>query len=160
MDSTLELVNLKLFLEIDNKSNVESHIKTLWSKTPQKVGALQRNSNLSDTQKKYLLFDTITKSHFSNCPLVWVFRSKRLNFSLKYVHERAVRVVYDDHSSSYSELVIAQNEPTIHQYNIRSLMKEMFNFENNLSPPLIDDMLQVRGNTFNLKHFQKIEKNK
>ena len=39
-------------------------------------------------------------------------------------------------------------------------MKEMFNFENNLSPPLIDDMLQVRVNTFNLKHFQKIEKNK
>ena len=85
---------------------------------------------------------------------------KKIEFSLKYVHERAVRVVYDDHSSSYSELVIAQNEPTIHQYNIRSLMKEMFNFENNLSPPLIDDMLQVRVNTFNLKHFQKIEKNK
>ena len=35
------------------------------------------------------------------------------------------------------------------------LMKEIYKFENNLSPPLID-MFQVRKTNYNLSHFQKI----
>ena len=34
-------------------------------------------------------------------------------------------------------------------------MKEIYKFENNLSPPLIDDMSQIRKINYNLGHFQK-----
>ena len=34
-------------------------------------------------------------------------------------------------------------------------MKEVYNFENNLSPLLIDGMFQVRKINYNLRHFQK-----
>ena len=82
-----------------------------------------------------------------------MFYSIRSNSLVNYVSERALSVVYDDHSSSYSELITAKNEPIIHQENIKILMKEMFKFENDLSPPLIDAMFQVRKNNFNLGHF-------
>ena len=36
----------------------------------------------------------------------------------------------------------------------------MYKFRNDLSPPLIDDMFQVRKNNFNLRYFQKIESDK
>ena len=39
-------------------------------------------------------------------------------------------------------------------------MKEIYKFESDLSPPLIDDMFKVRKNTFNLRHFQKIASDK
>ena len=39
-------------------------------------------------------------------------------------------------------------------------MKEIYKFENNLSPRLIDDMFQVRKIKYNLRHFQKFENTK
>ena len=39
-------------------------------------------------------------------------------------------------------------------------MKEIYNFENNLSPPLIDDMFQVSKINYNLRHFQKFTNTK
>ena len=77
-------------------------------------------------------------------------------FAQEDVHERALRTVYDDHNSSYSELLMTKNEQTIHQQNINVLMKEIYKFENDRSPSLIDDMFQVRKANYNLKHFQKI----
>ena len=42
--------------------------------------------------------------------------------------------LYDDHSGSYSELTKAKNEPTIHQQSIKTTMKKINNFENDLNP--------------------------
>ena len=39
-------------------------------------------------------------------------------------------------------------------------MKEIYKFENNLSPPLIDDMFQVHKINYNLRHFQKFANTK
>ena len=72
---------------------------------------------------------------------------------------KQLRIVYDDYSTSYSEFIMAKNEPTIHQHNIKIPMKEMCKFENNLSPPLINEIFQVRKDTFNLRYFQKIANN-
>ena len=38
------------------------------------------------------------------------------------------------------------NEPTIHQYYIKFQMKEIYKFESNVSPPLIDGMFLIRKN--------------
>ena len=153
-------IEIVLGLQIDNKLNFENHIKSLCSKVSQKLGALQRFSNLLDAQKKNLLFNSIIKSQFSYCPLVWMFCSRRSNSLVNNVHERALRIVSDDHNSSYSELLMTKKEHTIHQQNINVLMKEIYKFENNLSPPLIDDMFQVRKINYNLRHFQKFANTK
>ena len=47
-----------LGIQIDNKLNFDSHIKSLCSKASQKQGALQRFSNLLDAQKENLLFNS------------------------------------------------------------------------------------------------------
>ena len=56
--SELETV---LGIEIDNKLNFEKHIKSLCRKASQKLGAIQRISNLLETQNKNLLFNTVIK---------------------------------------------------------------------------------------------------
>ena len=113
-----------------------------------------------DTQKKNLLYNSIIKSQFSYCPVVWMFCSGRSNSLVNNVHERALRIVHDDHNNSYSELLKTKNERTIHQQNINVLMKEIYEFENDLSPSLIDDMFQVRKINYDLRHFQKIANTK
>ena len=57
-----------LGIQIDDKLNFENYIKSFCSKASQKLGALQRISNLLDTQKKNLLFNSIIKSQFSYFP--------------------------------------------------------------------------------------------
>ena len=144
-----------LGIQIDNKLNFVNHINSLCSKASWRLGGLQRFSNLLDAQKKNILFNSIIKSQFSYCPLVWMFCSRRSNSLFNNIHERALRIVSDDHNSFYSELLMTEKEHTIHQQNIDILMKEVYNFENNLSPLLIDGMFQVRKINYNLRHFQK-----
>ena len=89
-----------------------------------------------------------------------MFCSRRSNSLVNNVHERAPRIVHGDHNSSYSQLLKTKNECTIHQQNINVLMKEIYKFENDLSPPLTDDMFQVRKINYDLRHFQKIANTK
>ena len=74
------------------------------------------------------------------------------------VHERALIFVYDDHKSSYCELLMTKNERTIHQQKFNVLMKGIYKFENDLSPMLIDDMFQVIN--YNLRNFQNMANTK
>ena len=102
------------------------------------MGALQRMSNLLDEQMKNLLFNSLIKSQFSYCLLIWMFCSiEQFNSLENNVYERALRIVFDDHNNSYSELLITKNERNIYQQNINVLMKEIDKFENDLSPLLI-----------------------
>ena len=39
-------------------------------------------------------------------------------------------------------------------------MKELYKFENNLFPPLIDNIFQIRKLTYTLRHFQKFANTK
>ena len=55
---------------------------------------------------------------------------------------------------------MTKKEYTIRQQNINVLMKEIYNFKNNLSPPLTDDMFQIRKINYNLRNFQKFANTK
>ena len=106
----LKAFKLKLYQGYTKeKLNFEDLIKSLCSKASQKIGALQRISNLLDRQKKNLLLNSIVKSQFSYCPLVLMLWSRISNSLVKNVHERALRIVYEDHNSSYSEILMAKN---------------------------------------------------
>ena len=37
-------------------------------------------------------------SHFSYCPLVWMFHSRRLNICIDHINERALRIIYQDYN--------------------------------------------------------------
>ena len=55
---------------------------------------------------------------------------------------------------------MTKKEHTVHQQNINVLMKEIYKFENNLSPPVIDDMFQILKINYSLRHFQKFANTK
>ena len=151
--SELETV---LGTQIDSKLNFENYIKSLCGKVSQKLGGLQRFSNLFDAQTKSLLFNSIIKFQFRSCPLVSMFYSRRTNSLVNNLDERALWIAPDDHNDSESEFLMTKGQQTIHQQNINLLMKEIYKFEKNLSPPLNDDIFQIRK--IILRHFQKLAK--
>ena len=76
-------------------------------------------------------------SEFGYCPLVWMFHSRKLNSRVNKLHERALRIVYQDYASSFTELLEKDNSTTIHNRNIQLLATKV---KNGLSLPFMNEI--------------------
>ena len=65
-------------------------------------------------------------SEFGFCPLVWMFQSRKLNSRVNKLHERTLRIVFQDYASPITELLERDNSTTIHKRNIQLLATELF----------------------------------
>ena len=111
-----------LGIKIDNSLNFNNHIKSICRKAGQKLSALLRiSSNLNMRQKE--LYKSMIKSQFSYCPLVWMSCSRQSNNLINKIHERSLRISYNDQKTSYQNLLETHNEITIHQRNLQVLIK-------------------------------------
>ena len=95
-------------------------------KAGQKLNALARISNYLTHDQKRLL-NSIIKSQFSYCPLIWMFCSRSLNNLVNRIHKRALRLIHNDHVSSFQDILEMTKEKTIHQNNL-VLLKKYTNF--------------------------------
>ena len=88
-------------IKIDNKLTLEEHVEGLCKKASQKVSAVARISSLMRFEQRKRIVNLFITSHFSYCPLVWMFHNRRLNNRIDHIHERA----YQDYNSSSKELL-------------------------------------------------------
>ena len=76
---------------LDSKLNFDSHITSLCKKAGQKLSALARINHYLTQDQKLLLLNSVVKSQFSYCPLIWMFTSRYLNNVLNSIHIRPLR---------------------------------------------------------------------
>ncbi len=131
-----------LGVTIDKNLNFNSHLSILCSKVNQKVSALARVVKLLTFEKKRILLKTFIESQFSYCPLIWMFCSRKLNRKINHIHERALRLVYNDYMSSFEELLKKDKTVCIHHRNIQYVAIEMFKVIHNLSPQIIKEIFE------------------
>ena len=79
------------------------------------------------------------------------------NHRLNRVHEGALRITSEDHTSIFSDLVILLNEKTIHQKSINFLTTEVFKYLNELSPDLMNEVFMLKSNYHNLRNFNQFK---
>ena len=91
------------------------------------------------------------ESQFGYCPLIWMFHSRSLNNKINRIHERALRITYNDKSSSIQDLLKKDNSVSIHHRNIRTLATEMFKFLQGLSPLILNEVFAERNCNHNLR---------
>ena len=77
------------------------HVLKLCSKANQKLSALSRIGKLFSLNKRRTLFKAFVVCQFKYCPIVWMFHSQRTNNKINRLHERALRIVYDDNVSTF-----------------------------------------------------------
>ena len=85
-----------LGVTVDNKLNFEEHVTKLGKKANQELHALARISKYLCTDKLRILMKTYVEFQFNYCPLVWMFHSRTLNNRINKLHERALRIVYEN----------------------------------------------------------------
>ena len=102
--------------------------------------------------KRKLLMNTFFTSQFRYCPLIWMCHSRSNNRKINMLHEKCLRIIYNDKQSSFTELLNKDNSVSIHIRNIQRLAIEMFRFYNGLLSPLTNNIFKLRAeNPYNLR---------
>ena len=55
-----------------------------------------------------LLLKSFFVFQFKYCPLTWMFYSRKTNNRINKLHQRALRLVYDDYESTFEDLLRIQ----------------------------------------------------
>ena len=91
-------------------------------------------------------------SHFTYCPIVWMFYDRTMNHRINHVHERALRIAYKDHRNDFGYPLEQSNSVPIHVRNLQLLMTEIFRTKSHLNPPFMKDIFQERNMNYNLRN--------
>ena len=100
---------------------------------------------MSLPQRKIVMKSFIL-SQFGYCPLVWMFHSRKLNNRINKIHERALRLVYEDNHSNFTDLLKKDESFTIHERNIQNLAIELYKITNGISPKIMDLIIPLKSN--------------
>ena len=136
---------------VDSKLSFENHVSSLCKNASQKLHALTRIVNYMNLSKRKALMKTFVISQFNYCPLVWMFHSRKLNHRINSIHERALRVTYQDYQSTFLQLLQKDNSVTIHQRNLQVLATEIFKAKNDLSPEIMKEVFELKEPSYSLR---------
>ena len=99
----------------------DEYILIQCKKARRKLCALGRVCKFLNLERRSALMKAFIESQFAYCPLVWMFCSRSSNNRINHLHERVLRIVYNDLSSTFEDLLVKDNSVSIHYRNIRLL---------------------------------------
>ena len=91
---------------------------------------------------------------------MWHFCSSKSTHKIEKIQERPLRFLYNDHGSSYNDLLLKSQRCTMHVSRLRSLSLEIFKTLHNLNPSFMKDIFQIRTSNYssqnpnNLIHYR------
>ena len=91
-------------------------------------------------------------SQFGYCPLVWMNHSRTLNNRTSGLHKRALSLVYNDFSSSFSELLGKDKSVTIHHRSLQTLAYEIFKVKNNMAPEILTEIFPQKESNYSFRN--------
>ena len=103
----------------DRDMKFDEYILIQCKKAGRKLCALGRVCKFLNLERRRSLMKAFIESQFAYCPLAWMLRSRSSNNCINHLHERALRIVCNDHSSTFEDLLVKDNSASIHHRNIR-----------------------------------------
>ena len=90
-----------LGIKVNSRLNFNEHLDGIIKKAGRKINALSRIIPFMNISKRRILMNLFFNSQFNCCPLVWMFHSRSVNNKINRLHERVLRIVYNDFKSSF-----------------------------------------------------------
>ena len=135
---------------INSNLTFENHIN-ICKKGSQKLNALARIAPYMNMQKRrIIIIKSFVMSQFGYCLVIWMFHSRLLDNRINSIHERALRITYQDHIATFQELLNKDNSASIHHRNLQALATEMFQIYRGLSPDILREIFVLKRSLYNL----------
>ena len=142
---------------IDNKLDFKEHLTKVCKNANLKLNALYRISAYMSPDQHLLIINSYIKSLFNYCPLIWMFCNRQEINKINKIHERCLQLLLNNFHDSFDNLLILSGDISIHQRCINVLMIEIYKYLNDLSPEIMNDVFQVRTNSYNIRNFNLFE---
>ena len=140
-----------LGVTLDYRLNFDEHLSKICDKASQKLSALARISSFMKIAQRQRIMKAFISSQFGYCPLVWMFCSRQMNNRINRIHERALRIVYQDKVSNFEQLLEKDNSVSIHVRNLQVLATEIFKVKKNLSPNIMQKVFEFTEPAYNFR---------
>ena len=80
-----------------------------------------------------------------------MFYSRNTNNKINQLHERALRLVYDDYELPFEKLLEKDGSFTVHHYNIQTLCIELYKVYYNIAQTIFSDLFIRKNNTYDIR---------
>ena len=87
-----------LGINIDSKLSFGKHIQQICSRATAKLKTLARIALFMNVTKRKILMNVFFNAQFSYCTLTWMFHSRKVNNKINKLHERCLRIVYNNNT--------------------------------------------------------------
>ncbi len=145
-----------LGIDIDNMLKFTEHVTGVIKKCEFLLNTVRRHSKLLNTKTKLLIFHSFIQANLNYYPLIWINRNRTDMKYTENVQKRALRIVFNDRISDYSDLLKKANTCTIKTRWKRQLITEIYKAVNGLTPSYISDRFQENTVNYNLKRSKLI----
>ena len=116
-----------LGIHINNNLNFDDHVNQLCKKASKNLHALARVSKYMDINKQRMLMKEFVSSHFSYCPLIWIFHSRKMEHRINSIQKWALKFVYEDSRKLTCHKLLAKDKSiSVHLRNLQLLATEIF----------------------------------
>ena len=136
---------------LDNNFKFKKHVNNSCTKASQKPSALCTVSSFMSTGQKRIIMKAFINSQFGYCPLVWMNDNRKINNRINRIHERALRVVYNDDNATFEQLLEKDNAVKIHDRNLQVLATEMLKVKLGIAPVIMNNVFRILKNDYNTR---------
>ena len=133
-----------LGVTIDNELKFDEHVSNICLKAGRKLSTLTRMVKFLSFEKRRILLKAFIESQFKYCTLAWMFHSRESNNKINRLHERTLRIVYNDYLSSFDELLEKDGFYSVHHSNIQTLAIEMYKVLHDSSQTLTSNLFKIK----------------
>ena len=82
-----------------------------------------------------------------------MFHNRLINNKINRLHERCLRIVYNDNQSTFEELLEKDNTVSVHRRNLQFLAIELYKVINGISPDLMKEVFPLNDDSgYNLRN--------
>ena len=127
----------------DSRLTFQTRINNICKKASQKLNAISRITPYMDFDKRKLVVNAFFSSQFNYCSLIWMCHNRTYNNKINRLHERCLRLIYNDKQSFFEEILIKDNSVSVNHKNLQALAIEMFNVYCKMSPEIMQEVFHV-----------------
>ena len=126
--------------------------KNICSKVNNHINVISRFRKIVPTDVKCKLYKAFTVPYFRYCSAVWHFCEARTRHKLENLNKRALRIVLDEKSLHYHELLSKFNSSDLYSMRWQDMIKIVFKaIQFETMPKYICGLFQIRNTERNLQ---------